>query len=228
MRSILVIAGPSAVGKTSIAELMVNSGAGYELIRSVTTRAPRGNERDGEYIYVSREEFLKIKASGGFVEDMEYGKELYGTPYGEIERIFSNGDTPLLILDIQGVNSLRKREFDFSVYSVYVYEDVNVIEKRLYERELGGEISIEGFESFMKRKTANIKDYLSLSENYSLFDAFVRNENLLEILADSGVLDSWILNLGNTVGSHIELVFSAFGQCVQHLLATRKKIMLIA
>jgi len=180
MNTVLVLAGPSAVGKTSIAELLIKNDSGYELVRSVTTRAPRGDERDGEYIYLSRNEFSDLKSSGGLLEDMEYGSELYGTPLGEIERIFSLGKVPLLILDMNGIRSLRERELDFSVYAIYVYDDINVIEKRLYERELGNGPTIEGFESFIKRKTANIKDYLSLTDNYVLFDAFYKNVSLDE------------------------------------------------
>lgn len=178
MKSVLVIAGPSAVGKTSIAELMISSDLGYELVRSVTTRAKREDSHSDEYIYLSYDEFLNLKESGGLLEDMEYGGELYGTPLGEIERIFSTGKTPLLILDMNGIRSLRARKLDFSVFAIYLYDDLNVIEKRLYEREIGGEPSIEGFESFMKRKNANIRDYISLKENHSLFDCFFKNEDL--------------------------------------------------
>lgn len=177
-RRALVIAGPSAVGKTSTADFLVAMGKGYELVRSVTTRAPRDDEYKDEYIYISREEFFQLKASGELLEDMEYGGEFYGTPIGEIERIFEKGGKPLLILDMNGVRSLRARELSFSVFAVYLYDDINVIEKRLYKREIGCTPTIEGFVSFIKRKTANIKDYISIRENHKLFDAFYKNERL--------------------------------------------------
>ena len=94
-RRILVLAGPSAVGKTSIAEDILSKSGEYVFIRSATTRKPRNDAYRDEYVYMSKEEFLKISQSGGFLEFMEYSSEFYGTPRGEIDSAFEKGKIPL-------------------------------------------------------------------------------------------------------------------------------------
>ena len=114
---------------------------------------------------------------------MEYGDNYYGTPVSELDRIFGEGKTPLLILDIEGVKSLRKKEYAFSPVIVYIWDDLNVIEKRLYARDLS-EPTADKLLSFLKRKEMNRRDYLNMPEIYNLFDAFVRNDGI-ESCADN-------------------------------------------
>ncbi len=181
MKSVLVLAGASGVGKTSVAsEILTNNGS-YKLIRSATTRSPRGDGHDGEYIYFSESEFSQLISRGELLEYMNYGGNFYGTPKSEIEAAFAEDKIPLLILDLAGVKSLREKKLDFSVFIFYIYDDIKVIEKRLYERELAKSPSLTALETFMKRKTANIADYASLPEIADKFDAFVKNE----VISDS-------------------------------------------
>ena len=49
-KALLILVGPSAVGKTTVADEIISRG-GFSLIRSLTTRAPRGDGHDDEYIY---------------------------------------------------------------------------------------------------------------------------------------------------------------------------------
>ena len=182
-RNILVIAGASGVGKTTVAAHLLSKSEAFGLVRSITTRAPRGDGHDGEYIYTDRADFMKRAESGELVEYMEYGDNMYGTPVSELERIFAEGKIPLLILDIEGVKSLRSRKFDFSSVIVYIWDDLNVIEKRLYSRDLAKDPTADKLVSFQKRKDMNIRDYLSMPEISHLFDSFVRNEGIDECAA---------------------------------------------
>ena len=175
-RSILVIAGASGAGKTTVAKKLIDINSEFELCRSITTRAPRGDAHDGEYIYTDREGFLKRAESGALIEYMEYGSNMYGTPISELERIFGEGKIPLLILDLEGVKALRSKIFDFSSVIVYIWDDIDTIEKRLYDRDLADNPTSEKLLSFLKRKELNIRDYLSMPEISHLFDCFVRNE----------------------------------------------------
>ena len=195
MRSILVLAGASGAGKTSVAAEILSKNPEYKLIRSATTRAPRGDAHDGEYLYYTEEEFKDLISRGELLEYMKYGDNFYGTPHSEIELAFSEGKTPLLILDLQGVKSLREKSFDFSVFVFYIYEDINVIEKRLYEREFKAGTSIEAFEGFLKRKQANIRDYLLLPSLADKFDAFIKNTEL-PLAVDSVLTRHRALSLG--------------------------------
>ncbi len=172
MSAILVIVGPSGVGKTTVANRVVEKSPSFEFVRSATTRAPRGDGNDSEYLYLTREEFLSRVNSGKMLEYMEYGGNLYGTPASEVERIHSEGKTPLLVLDIEGAKSLRKGDFDFRSVILYVYEDLGVINARLAARTGATE------ESVARRRELNKRDYRSMPEISHLFDDFLRNETV--------------------------------------------------
>ena len=180
MRSVIVLAGASGAGKTSVAAEILSKSQDFRLIRSATTRPPRRDGHDGEYLYFNEEEFRALIKENKLLEYMNYGGNFYGTPYSEIENAFSDGKTPLLILDLEGVKSLRKKSFDFSVFCFYIYDGLNVIERRLYDRYLLKNPTAEALESFLKRKAANIRDYLSLPELADKFDAFILNKEIAE------------------------------------------------
>ena len=174
MNAIIVIAGPSAVGKTTVMEKIISENSVFEYVRSATTRAPRGDGKDSEYIYLSKSDFRKRIARGEILEHTDYGGNLYGTPAEEIERILSSGKTPILILDINGVKSLKSKTRSFDVFSVYIWEDLKVLENRLYERMFSDKSDLAE-ETFKKRKEVNIRDYSDVVEFAPFFDAFIEN-----------------------------------------------------
>ena len=178
MKRLIIIAGPSAGGKTTVAEELLSKRSELSLIRSVTTRAKRGDGKDGEYIYLDREEFLRALDRGDILEYMEYAGELYGTPRSELERVLGEGRVPLLILDLNGVVSLRKFK-EYSSVIVYIHTDLDVCEERLYARYLASP-SPKGLKSFTDRKERNIRDYLALPKMADYFDFFIDNSSTVE------------------------------------------------
>lgn len=171
---VLVIAGASGAGKSTVADILISRG-GYELSRSATTRNQRADKRDGEYLFVSEAEFVKMVSLGQMLEYTEYGGNLYGTPASEIDRIISSGKTPLLVLDLKGVKSLKTLATPYPVYAFYIYDELNRIEERLYSRDMTDGASVKNFLSFVKRKEQNIKDYLTIEEYAPYIDSFVKN-----------------------------------------------------
>ena len=157
-KSLVIIAGPSAVGKTTIAHAILKLDPRVEFVRSVTTRAKRGDAFDDEYLYITREEFLSLIPVGGVLEHTEYAGSLYGTPRSEVERITGEGRIPLLVLDTTGVESISRFD-DIATCGVYVYDDINVMEERLYARFLGASPTTEGLRKFASRKEQNVADY---------------------------------------------------------------------
>ena len=180
MKKILVVAGASGVGKTTIVTNLLENHPQFSLVRSVTTRPPRGDAHDGEYIYTDRDGFLRLVEAGGLLEHMEYGSALYGTPHSELERIFDEGKIPTLILDIEGVKSLRRVNHDFRPVIFYLYDDINAVEKRLLARFQSEGMTEEKLLSFNKRMEANRRDYKALPEIVHLFDKIVENVGISE------------------------------------------------
>lgn len=181
---LLILAGPSAVGKTTVAEALLARDGRLSLVRSVTTREPRDDRFAGEYIYLDRAEFERRREAGELVEWMEYGGQLYGTPVSELARIRAQGQIPLLILDLVGVHSARTHTPPLPLYTVYLWEELDVMEQRLYDRTLAVAPSVEGLTTFTERREANIRDYLTLSERVGEFDVMLHADGEVSDLAD--------------------------------------------
>jgi guanylate kinase len=105
---LLVLSSPSGGGKTSIAKnlLQARDDLGYSV--SATTRPMRDGERDGvDYHFITREEFLRRRDAGEFLETATYGGHLYGTLRGEIDRLFARGRHAVLDIEIEGARQIR-------------------------------------------------------------------------------------------------------------------------
>ena len=175
MKKALVLVGPSAVGKTTVMSELIRRGPEFEFIRSATTRSPRGDGHDDEYIYLTVDEFRARISTGGMLEYTEYGGNLYGTPASEIERIFSEGKTPLMILDINGAVTLKSVKRDFYPFAVYVTSDIETLDKRLYERAENDGFSEKAMAVYERRKAQNRSDLVFINENPSIFDLVIEN-----------------------------------------------------
>jgi guanylate kinase len=175
MKNMIVIAGPSAVGKTTVSAEIIRQNDKVALSRSATTRAPRGDAHDSEYVYMTREEFASAIASGDMLEHTEYSGDLYGTPKSEILRAESEGKYALFILDLAGVASLRESEFADDTLFVYIYDNLNTLEERLYSRYMNPP-TVDGLTRFAKRKEQNIADYLGFDKHAPLFDLMISND----------------------------------------------------
>jgi len=105
---LLVVAGPSGVGKgTIVARLRELSPELWESV-SYTTRPRRPTEVDGvDYCFVTREEFESLRDAGGFLEWFEVFGDLKGTPRGPVAEHLAAGDDVLLELDVQGARAVK-------------------------------------------------------------------------------------------------------------------------
>ena len=104
----LVLSAPSGGGKTTIAKMLLQGrdDLGYSV--SATTRPMRTGERDGvDYHFLSRDEFIRRRDAGEFLEWATYGGELYGTLKSEIEGIFAGGRHAVLDVEIEGARQIR-------------------------------------------------------------------------------------------------------------------------
>ncbi len=106
---VVVISGPSGVGKSSFVKQLLAAGLNLEYSVSATTRARRPHETDGrDYVFLSRDEFKRRIDAGEFVEWAEVHGELYGTLRTETERRLDAGKNVLLDIDVQGGRTVRK------------------------------------------------------------------------------------------------------------------------
>lgn len=173
----LIIAGPSGAGKTTVADKLIEKLGTFEMSRSATTREKRGDGRDNEYIYLQKDEFLTAMADGDILESTEYSGNYYGTRKCELERIWDMNKNPILVLDYNGVKSL-KEHLDCKVFAIYVYTTLAEAKSRLAEREARTGAADGGIAVVEKRIRENVADYKKLYTMAELFDAYVENSDL--------------------------------------------------
>ncbi|MFF1879204.1 guanylate kinase [Leifsonia sp. NPDC058230] len=107
---LVVLAGPTAVGKGTVSTYIRENYPDVLLSVSATTRAPRPGEVDGvNYYFVDDAEFDRMIAAGELLEYATvHNLSRYGTPRAPIERALEAGKSVLLEIDLQGARSVRE------------------------------------------------------------------------------------------------------------------------
>lgn len=108
---LLVLAGPTAVGKGTVARYIVEHNSEVLLSVSATTRSPRPGEVDGQhYFFLTDGEFDALIAGGEMLEyAVVHGTHRYGTPKAPVESALNQGKMVLLEIDIQGARQVKKK-----------------------------------------------------------------------------------------------------------------------
>lgn len=106
---IVVLAGPSGVGKSSVVQYVKQHDPNVWFSVSATTRAPRPGEVDGvNYHFLSAERFAGMVAAGEFLEWAEYAGNRYGTPLAPVLAQQAAGHPVLLEIELQGARQVRR------------------------------------------------------------------------------------------------------------------------
>lgn len=108
---LVVLAGPTAVGKGTVAAYIRSNFPEVWLSVSMTTRKPRPREIDGtHYHFIDDEQFERMRAAGEFLEwAVVHGRAKYGTPRGPVDEVLAAGRMALLEIDLQGARQVREQ-----------------------------------------------------------------------------------------------------------------------
>ena len=134
---IIIITAPSGAGKTSITKHLLRTFPDQLAFSiSAATREKRAYEKDGvDYHFMSVEEFKKKIQGNEFVEwEMVYEGKYYGTLKSEMHRIWQQGKTPLLDIDVQGALHVHQEHPENSLSLFIEPPSVDELKRRLSGR----------------------------------------------------------------------------------------------
>ncbi len=135
-QKLIIITAPSGAGKTSITHYLLNKYPNLSFSISAATRQPRGKEKDGvDYYFMSEELFRQKIDENAFVEwEIVYEGKYYGTLKSELERIWSQGKTPVLDIDVKGAIHVQQ-QFAGDCLSIFIEPpSIEELKKRLSGR----------------------------------------------------------------------------------------------
>lgn len=105
---LVIVSGPSGVGKSTICRSVVTKLDNAFLSVSMTTRPKSDTENDGkDYWFVSRDEFEEKMNQGQLLEYAEVFGNLYGTPKDKVDQALAEGKIVILEIDVQGGRQVK-------------------------------------------------------------------------------------------------------------------------
>lgn len=176
-KKVILFSAPSGCGKTTIIKQILQYFDCFEFSISATSRAPRGEERDGvDYYFLSEREFKERAAQGHFLEWEEvYAGTCYGTLKSEVDRIWEAGHTIIFDVDVNGGKNI-KRYFGDRCLSLFIMPpSLQVLEQRLRSRGTDEEASI------LKRLARSEQEL----KEAPYFDRTIVNDDLSRAVAET-------------------------------------------
>ena len=165
-----IISAPSGTGKSTVCKILKERLQGLKISTSHTTRSPRPTEKDGiDYFFISKDEFQKKIEQNAFLEWAKVHSNFYGTAKETIETLKKFGNDILLELDVQGVNFLKKVDFE-AIFIFILPPSFEELKNRLTKRSTESPEKIE----------ARIEVGKNEIRHYQLYDYIVTNHEIEE------------------------------------------------
>jgi guanylate kinase len=173
---LLVISGPSGVGKTTITHAIERQVQGAVFSVSVTTRPKTEAEVEGrDYFFVTDEAFDSMIQEGEFLEYAGVFGKRYGTPRTWVDRQLSQGKLVILEIDVQGAQSVRRQRPGALCVFILPPNEESLLE-RLHARGRESEAVIQ-------RRFGEARREMEIARNGGVYDIFVVNSNLQDAVA---------------------------------------------
>ena len=157
---LIIISGPSGVGKGTIRNFFMNDEAlklAYSI--SMTTRSPRIGEVDGrDYIFTTKEQFEQAIENGELLEWAEFVGNYYGTPLSLVEDLRNQGKNVLLEIEVQGAMQVKEKCPD--ALSIFIIPpNMEELEKRIRGRRSEPEEIVQQRLAKAAGEMKMVKDY---------------------------------------------------------------------
>jgi len=133
-RLLIVLSGPSGVGKDALLKKMKEQKYPFHYVVTVTSRPRRKGERDGvDYHFISQQEFQQMIDNGQLLEWANVYGNYYGVPRREISQALSKGKDVIVKVDVQGAKTI-KQILPQAVFIFLRPPSMEELEKRLRQR----------------------------------------------------------------------------------------------
>lgn len=173
---LLVISGPSGVGKTTIRDVILESVPRSFFSVSVTTRAKTKADRDGvDYHFVTDAEFDACVERGDFLEYATFAGNRYGTPRQPVDEALGNGRLALLDVDVVGARNIKAMCPD-AYFVFFMPPSKDELLRRLRERKRESEEAIQ-------RRFAVASKEIDEAKSSDIYDEVVINDDLTSAIA---------------------------------------------
>jgi guanylate kinase len=169
---LIVISGPSGVGKDSVVQRMKERGFPFHFVVTATTREQRENEVYGrDYLFVSKEEFARMIQDNELIEYAIVYGDYKGIPKAQVRDAFASGRDVVMRIDVQGAETVRK----LAPQALLIFltcESEEELERRLRERKTESPDSLALRIATARKEFQRIEafDYVIVNQDFRLDD----------------------------------------------------------
>lgn len=175
---LVIVSGPSGVGKTTITRSIERSIPGAVFSVSATTRQPTPADVEGvDYHFVTDETFDRMVADGDFLEWVDLFGKKYGTPRKWVTEQLARGRLVILEIDVVGARKVKQQITDaFALFVLPPSETVLLERLRARKRES---------EEAIRRRFAEAQREIAQAREWGIYDRMIVNDDLDKAIAEA-------------------------------------------
>jgi guanylate kinase len=176
-----VLSSPSGAGKSTLAGMLMEKVSGLRMSVSVTTRAKRPGEVDGQhYHFIDKATFDVMAKANQLLEHAPVFDNFYGTPRQPVEAALAAGQDVLFDIDWQGTQQLREKA-RADVVSVFILPPSAAdLERRLHTRAQDSDDVIRGRMDRASHELSHWAEYDYVVTNHDVTTAFAEVKTILK------------------------------------------------
>jgi guanylate kinase len=189
---LIIISSPSGAGKSTLCRMVVQNDPLIKLSISVTTRAQRPQEIQGQhYYFVSKSEFNIMVEKDELLEKADVFGNNYGTPKKLIEDELKNGNCVLFDIDWQGARQIKEKFDSDSVVSIFILPpSIKELERRLRGRAQDPEEVVQGRMKKAQDEISHFEEYDFILINDDLNTTYNKIRSIIESKRSSRISKS--------------------------------------
>jgi guanylate kinase len=179
---LIVISGPSGVGKDSVVQRMKERGLPFHFVVTATTREKREAEIHGiDYLFVSKDEFARMIEQNELIEYAIVYGDYKGIPKAQVREALASGKDVVMRLDVQGAETVRK----FAAEALLIFitcESEDELERRLRERktETADSLSLRIATARKELQRIGAFDYVIVNHDFHLDDTVNKVRSIID------------------------------------------------